>query len=231
MWSTFTTTVDIYAGANGIGVGCSGNASNPVAVSETLASPLCLRVAASLWARLPALCSDDDRVGQPLDWFTNGNCTGPPLELDPSASYHGGFGFCSRAALPSGARSYTVRCISAPSGATAAWVVTLAALIALSALGLILFWLWRDREAVRAAAREEGLALQRSAHVGALTDSSYVQLLHDGIAAIDLGFPCRYTHSSLEMCDPADLAALTQLLLAGLTRVDAGFSLNRDDYT
>ena len=154
MWSTFTTTVDIYAGANGIGVGCSGNASNPVAVSETLASPLCLRVAASLWARLPALCSDDDRVGQPLDWFTNGNCTGPPLELDPSASYHGGFGFCSRAALPSGARSYTVRCISAPSGATAAWVVTLAALIALSALGLILFWLWRDREAVRAAARE-----------------------------------------------------------------------------
>ena len=154
MWSTFTTTVDIYAGANGIGVGCSGNASNPVAVSETLASPLCLRVAASLWAKLPALCSDDDRVGQPLDWFPDGNCTGTPLELNPSASYHGGFGFCSRAALPAGARSYVVRCRSAPSGATAAWVATLAALIALSALGLILFWLWRDREAARAAARE-----------------------------------------------------------------------------
>src|SRR6185436_9298856 len=36
------------------------------------------------------------------------------------------------------------------------------------------------------------LTLQRSGHVGALTDSSYVQLLHEGIAAIDLGFPCRY---------------------------------------
>ena len=37
--------------------------------------------------------------------------------------------------------------------------------------------------------------------------SSYVQLLHEGIAAIDLGFPCRYTHSSLEVCDPQTLPA------------------------
>lgn len=76
----------------------------------------------------------------------------------------------------------------------------------------------------------EGIPLQRSAHIGALTDSSYVQLVNAGVAAIDLGFPCRYTHSALEVCDVADLAGLTQLLVAGLTGIDGGLSLDRDDY-
>jgi len=75
-----------------------------------------------------------------------------------------------------------------------------------------------------------GLPLQRSAHIGALTDSSYVQLVNEGVAAIDLGFPCRYTHSALEVCDVADLAGLTQLLVAGLSGIDRGLSLDRDDY-
>ncbi|SEF06812.1 Putative aminopeptidase FrvX [Rhizobiales bacterium GAS188] len=79
-------------------------------------------------------------------------------------------------------------------------------------------------------ARQDGIALQRSAHVGVLTDSSYVQLLHHGVAAIDLGFPCRYTHSSLEICDLGDLEGLTRLLVAAIRRVDRGFSLDRDDY-
>ncbi len=82
-----------------------------------------------------------------------------------------------------------------------------------------------------ATAKRENLTLQRSAHVGALTDSSYVQLLHSGIAAIDLGFPCRYTHSSLEVCDPADLAGLTTLLVKGICGIDRDFSLDRDRYT
>jgi putative aminopeptidase FrvX len=82
----------------------------------------------------------------------------------------------------------------------------------------------------KTAAREK-LNLQRSAHVGALTDSSYVQLLHNGIAAIDLGFPCRYTHSSLEVCDPRDLAGLAQLLIAGISSIDHSFTLDRDAHT
>jgi putative aminopeptidase FrvX len=81
-----------------------------------------------------------------------------------------------------------------------------------------------------ATAAKEKLPLQRSAHIGALTDSSYVQLVNVGVAAIDLGFPCRYTHSSLEVCDISDLAGLTQLLVAGLTGIDGGLSLDRDDY-
>jgi putative aminopeptidase FrvX len=79
-------------------------------------------------------------------------------------------------------------------------------------------------------AEREGLTLQRSAHVGALTDSSYVQLVGAGVAAIDLGFPCRYTHSSLEVCDLADLVGLSQIITAALPRIDRKFSLDRDDF-
>jgi len=81
-----------------------------------------------------------------------------------------------------------------------------------------------------ATARAENIALQRTAQIGVLTDSSYVQLVNDGVASIDLAFPARYTHSSLEVCDLADLEALTRLLVAGIGRIDGGFSLDRDDY-
>ncbi len=72
--------------------------------------------------------------------------------------------------------------------------------------------------------------LQRSAHTGALTDSSYVQLVGGGVASIDIGFPMRYSHSSLEVCDLNDLAELTQLLIAGIGRIDSSFSLDRGDH-
>jgi putative aminopeptidase FrvX len=81
-----------------------------------------------------------------------------------------------------------------------------------------------------AAADAVGLPLQRSAHIGALTDLSYVQFVGDGVAAIDIGFPMRYSHSSLEICDLGDLAMLTDLLETALTRIDSTFSLDRDEY-
>lgn len=74
------------------------------------------------------------------------------------------------------------------------------------------------------------MPLQRSAHVGALTDSSYVQLVGRGVASIDMGFPIRYSHSSLEVCDLGDLEGLTTLLVEAIGRVDESFSLDRDDY-
>lgn len=81
-----------------------------------------------------------------------------------------------------------------------------------------------------AAAREAGLPLQRSVHIGALTDLSYVQLVGAGVASIDLGFPMRYSHSTNESCDLNDLVGLTELCAAGLRRIDARLSLERDDY-
>lgn len=79
-------------------------------------------------------------------------------------------------------------------------------------------------------ARGQGLTLQRSAHIGALTDSAYVQLVNQGVAAIDLGFPTRYTHSSLEVCDLSDLEGLTHLLVQAIPQIDKSFSLDRDDF-
>ena len=79
-------------------------------------------------------------------------------------------------------------------------------------------------------ARKEGLTLQRSVHIGVLTDSSYVQIVNGGVASIDLGFPTRYTHSSLEVCDLGDLTGLTRLLIEAIPRIDAEFSLDRDDF-
>ena len=80
------------------------------------------------------------------------------------------------------------------------------------------------------AARDAGLPLQRSAHVGALTDLSYVQLVGEGVAAIDIGFPMRYSHSALESCDVGDLVGLVTLCVEAIRRIDANFSLDRDDY-
>jgi putative aminopeptidase FrvX len=82
----------------------------------------------------------------------------------------------------------------------------------------------------QSTADAEGMSLQRSAHIGALTETSYVQLVGKGVACIDMGFPARYTHSALEVCDLADLESLARLLIAAAGRIDAGFSLDRDDY-
>ncbi len=72
------------------------------------------------------------------------------------------------------------------------------------------------------------ISLQRSAQTGILTDLSYVQLVGHGVAAIDLGFPMRYSHSAQEVCDLRDLERLVQLLSAGIRQIGPGFSLERD---
>ena len=80
-------------------------------------------------------------------------------------------------------------------------------------------------------ARAAEINLQRSAQTGILTDLSYVQLVGEGVASLDLGFPARYSHSGLEMCDTADLERLAKLILAALSRIGPDFSLDRDRRT
>ncbi|MES2844014.1 MAG: M42 family peptidase [Pseudomonadota bacterium] len=80
------------------------------------------------------------------------------------------------------------------------------------------------------AAEAAGLSLQRSAHTGALTDLSYIQFMGEqGVACLDVGFPMRYSHSSLEVVDPADVAGLVTLLETALVRIGPGFHLIRGD--
>lgn len=72
-----------------------------------------------------------------------------------------------------------------------------------------------------------GMPLQRSAQVGVLTDLSYVQLVGEGVASLDVGFPMRYSHSSNECCDVRDLEALAALLTQAIGAVTPDFSLDR----
>lgn len=74
----------------------------------------------------------------------------------------------------------------------------------------------------------ENITLQRSAQTGVLTDLSYVQLVGEGVASIDIGFPMRYSHSSREVCDLRDLVGLSKLILAALPRITPDFPLLRD---
>ncbi|MEO1312798.1 MAG: M42 family metallopeptidase [Pseudomonadota bacterium] len=84
---------------------------------------------------------------------------------------------------------------------------------------------------VEGAAEAAQIPLQRSAQTGVLTDLSYVQLTGAGVACADLGFPMRYSHSALEVCDLADLAALSRLLTATLEAITPEFTLDRDAHT
>ena len=83
---------------------------------------------------------------------------------------------------------------------------------------------------VETTAAKQKISLQRSARSGILTDSSYVQHVGQGVACIDLCFPCRYTHSAREVCDLDDLVGLTELLVASIAAIGPQFSLNRDDF-
>jgi putative aminopeptidase FrvX len=77
------------------------------------------------------------------------------------------------------------------------------------------------------AAEAAGIPLQRSAQVGVLTDLSHVQLVGGGVAAIDVGFPMRHSHSALECCDLSDLDGLTRLILAALAAIGPDLRLER----
>ena len=79
----------------------------------------------------------------------------------------------------------------------------------------------------KATAAELGLPLQRFASLGILTDSAYIQLEGDGVACLEMGFPARYTHTPVEVCDVNDIDALATVCAGMMRRVDELFQLNR----
>ena len=81
---------------------------------------------------------------------------------------------------------------------------------------------------IYATSKKNNINLQRSANIGLLTDSSYVQLLNNGIACIDLGFPVRYSHSPNEVSDLKDLILLKKLLINSIKNINKKFKLLRD---
>lgn len=80
---------------------------------------------------------------------------------------------------------------------------------------------------VRDTAKKKGMPLQRTTGVGMLTDASYLQLEGKGVAAVDMGFATRYTHTPVEICDPKDLEDLSVLVAQTALSVKADFHLGR----
>ena len=76
-------------------------------------------------------------------------------------------------------------------------------------------------------AQEENLPLQRFASLGIVTDAAYLQLEQDGVACLEMGFPARYTHTPIEMCDVSDLENLSALVAAMARRIDPNFQIKR----
>ena len=76
-------------------------------------------------------------------------------------------------------------------------------------------------------AAENNIPLQRFASLGIVTDAAYLQLEQDGVACLEMGFPARYTHTPIEVCDMADVQCLSDLVSAMARDVDKDFQLNR----
>ncbi|NLD88578.1 MAG: M42 family metallopeptidase [Clostridiales bacterium] len=79
----------------------------------------------------------------------------------------------------------------------------------------------------KTAAANAGVPLQRFAGLGILTDMAYLQLEGEGAACLELGFPARYTHSPVEVCDPSDIDKLAILASEMARLVDIDFELDR----
>jgi putative aminopeptidase FrvX len=67
------------------------------------------------------------------------------------------------------------------------------------------------------ASETSGIPIQRSISIGLLTDLAYVQFEGFGLKAIDIGVPCRYTHSPAEICSMVDIEQTIDLIYTALT--------------
>ncbi len=74
---------------------------------------------------------------------------------------------------------------------------------------------------------KSNISFQKSVSYGSLTDASFIQIENEGIPAIEIGFPTRYTHSPLECCNIEDinkLLIMMELLIMSLpSKIDISY--------
>jgi putative aminopeptidase len=80
---------------------------------------------------------------------------------------------------------------------------------------------------IESTAGSLGIQVQREASIGGLTDASFLQLLHDGIPAVDVGVPARYSHSPVEMIHMDDVLQAIELIGETVKRIDAEADFSR----
>jgi putative aminopeptidase FrvX len=73
---------------------------------------------------------------------------------------------------------------------------------------------------VEAVAGKESVAIQHDAMIGVITDAAFVTMASaDGIAAVGIGIPVRYTHSPVETAQASDVTACVELLTGVVPRL------------
>ena len=82
----------------------------------------------------------------------------------------------------------------------------------------------------RKTAEENGINLQEFASVGMLTDTAYVQMEGKYVGCLDMGFPCRYTHTPIESASVKDVRHLADLVTRMVATIGPDFPVGRFDY-
>jgi putative aminopeptidase FrvX len=74
--------------------------------------------------------------------------------------------------------------------------------------------------AVEEAADGSGVPLQHDAMIGVITDAAFLPMATaEGVAAVGIGIPCRYTHSPIETAQRSDLEQCIELLSTLMPRL------------
>jgi putative aminopeptidase FrvX len=71
------------------------------------------------------------------------------------------------------------------------------------------------------------IPVQHSAFFGGLYETSYLTVVREGIPAVDMAFPARYTHSAVEVGSVPDMERLILLLAGALQALDTNLDLTR----
>lgn len=71
------------------------------------------------------------------------------------------------------------------------------------------------------------IPLQHNVFLGGLGDTSYLAVIREGVPAVDLAFPARYTHSPIEVASLTDMEDLITLLVHVLKGIDRDLDLSR----
>jgi putative aminopeptidase FrvX len=85
----------------------------------------------------------------------------------------------------------------------------------------------RLRQYVTDVAAELRIPVQHAVFLGGLGETSYIAPLGEGVPALDLGFPARYTHAPIEVASRSDMEQLIVVLAAALEGIDSQLDLSR----
>jgi putative aminopeptidase FrvX len=83
------------------------------------------------------------------------------------------------------------------------------------------------RQYITDVAARESIPVQHAVFLGGLGETSYAAVVREGIPAVDMAFPARYTHAPIEVGSLPDMEQLIALLVAAVEGVDSKLDLSR----